>query len=308
MKQYLDIVEHILEHGKVKGNRTGIDTLACPNMFFSFDMKNRFPLLTTKRVAFKTLSIELEGFIKGITSKRWYSTRGCNIWNEWGHPERVRKEYENHLYERETMDKPPETALDIKHFQKMEDDLGPIYGYQWRRWNECYDENCNGQLKGIDQLKQIVHTLKTNPNDRRLVVSAWNPTQIQSMALPPCHMMFVLTHIDGELSLHWTQRSCDLMLGVPFNIASYALLLKLLCKESGLRPGNLAGTLCDCHIYVNQIEAAKAQITRTPDTLPKVAIGNTSPDNFDIFSWTHKDIKLLHYNPQSKIDFGPVAV
>lgn len=304
MRQYLDIVETVLTKGKWKNNRTGIRTLTAPNMFFSHEMEEGFPLLTTKKVAFKTMAVELEGFIKGITSKRWYRDRKCKIWNEWANPRKVKLNLET--YSKSNSAIIVDDKETIKIAQELENDLGPIYGYQWRRFDEIYDEDDEGHLKGVDQLADVVDKLKNNPDDRRLVVSAWNPHQLSRMALPPCHLLWVLTHIDGVLSLHWTQRSCDLMLGVPFNIASYGLLLELLCKEANLKPGNLSGTLCDCHIYENQIDVAKEQLKREPRTLP--SLEHEPKKEFSIFDWEYTDTKLVNYNPHDKLDFGPVAV
>ena len=202
-----------------------------------------------------------------------------------------------------------------------------MYGKQWRAFDEHYpnqdngpqsygdrvalDWSVNGVEKGTDQLKNIVDTLLKNPMDRRMVCSAWNPNQMHLMALPPCHYAWNVTVIGDELNLFWAQRSCDLMLGVPFNIASYGLLLELLAYSSGFRSGNLSGMLVDCHIYENQIEAAQQQITRTPNKLPNIMFRDNSgklQKRFNIFDWTYKDIELLDYNPLSKIDFGNVAV
>ena len=298
MQAYLDIVRRTLD-GAWKENRTGIRTLAVPFVHFEHDMQYGFPLLTTKKMAIKAMAVELEGFIKGITSKKWYQDRGCRIWNEWANPIKV-------------ADSRIEYALNnefwIQRFaQQKIDDLGPIYGYQWRRFNQAYDENDNGCTQQYDQLKYVVDTLKTNPNDRRMVVSAWNPIQMSRMALPACHVLWMVTVINDRLHLHWTQRSCDLMLGVPFNIASYGLLQMLLCEESGLKPGKLSGLLGDCHIYENQIDGAKEQLTREPMRLPTINVNNTDK-KFDIFNWEASDLLVENYTSHPKIDFGAVAV
>ena len=319
MKSYLDIVENVLDNGKwkspVRKNEQtgewepvdgGVRTLACPNVLFSHDMKEGFPLLTTKKMAWKTLCVELEGFIKGITDKRWFQERKCKIWNEWANPQRV-SEIEDGMEVAGESD-----MFDKKQCQKDVTDLGPIYGYQWRKFDEHYGERyngtpANGVSQGTDQLKNIVETLKNNPMDRRMVCSAWNPNQIGMMALPSCHYSWNVTVIGNELNLFWSQRSCDLMLGVPFNIASYALLLSLLAEVGGFERGNLSGMLVDCHIYENQIEAAREQIKRKPGELPELYI-TEGADDFDIFQWTHEDVLLKNYNPQEKISFGDVVV
>ena len=274
MKSYLDIVQNVLDNGVWKDNRTGFRTLTTFGEVFRHDMENGFPLLTTKKMAVKTLWVELEGFIKGITSKKWYQDRGCKIWNEWSNP----------------------TNSD-------DDDLGPIYGFQWRRFNQAYDENDEGCLTKHDQLQRIVTQLRNNPTDRRMVCSAWNPVQQSKMALPPCHVLWNVVAIEDKLNLLWHQRSCDLMLGIPFNIASYATLLVLLANEAGLKPGILQGTLADCHIYENQIDGAKEQLLRYPRKLPTVKMGHTF-----IHDWSSEDIALVDYDPHPKINFGPVAV
>lgn len=318
MKAYLDIVKNVLEYGTEKlperklegGRKLENSTIGLPNQIFSHDMSQGFPLLTTKKMSLKNIAIELEGFIKGITDKKWYKERGCNIWNEWANPQKVAADgFE--------ANKNGEYWVKSKA-QEQIDDLGPIYGYQWRKFDQHYgeyktwevgepnaggefqwDNNSNGVDKGHDQLKNIVISLKDYPNDRRMVCSAWNPNQINMMALPPCHFCWVVTVYNNRLNLFWGQRSCDLPLGVPYNIASYALLLKLLAKVGGFECGNLTGALIDCHIYSNQIEAMKEQVKREPRKLPTLDI--ICDGEFDIFQWTHSDLWLIDYNPQEKI-------
>ena len=299
MKAYLDILRNIQQNGLWKENRTGIRTLVVPNQHFSHNMWNGFPLLTTKRVAFKTMATELEGFIKGITSKKWYKDRGCNIWNEWANPHEVQRIVDEQWSPTcETQKENVEDYNDyMKRVQKRTDDLGPIYGYQWRKFNAVYDEDDNGTTETYDQFDEIVKKLKTNPDDRRMVCSAWNPIQINRMALPPCHLMWVLTHIDGYLHLHWTQRSCDMFLGVPFNIASYALLLELLCKESGLRPGNLSGMLCDAHIYEDHLDSVNLQLKNPCLILPDLEFSDWD----GIYNWKATDIDFKNYSPAKAI-------
>ena len=275
MRSYLDLVQNTLIQGYWKETRTGLRALTTFGQTFKHNMTGAFPLLTTKTMAYKSMWVELEGFIKGITSKRWYQERNCNIWNEWSNPT-----------------------------NEDDYDLGPIYGYQWRRFNEAYDENDNGSVNGYDQLKNIVETLKNDPENRRMVCSAWNPIQIDSMALPPCHVLWNVVVIGNKINLLWHQRSCDLMLGVPFNIASYATLLLLLAKEANLSPGVLQGTFADCHIYENQIDGAREQLKRECEPLPTVDLG----DYKSIYTWSSDNAILKNYNPHPKIDFGPIAV
>jgi len=232
------------------------------------------------------VATELEFFINGITDKKWLQDKNNHIWDEWAKPQLA------------------PYGHDEASKKKMleERDLGPIYGFQWRHFNapyENYDSNYEG--KGIDQLKKVIETLKTNPRDRRMIVSAWNPLQFDEMALPPCHYAFQITVINDKLNLLWNQRSVDTMLGLPFNIASYALLLHLLAKETGLKEGKLVGFLADVHIYENHIDGAKEQLTRDPNKyqLPKLETENWK----SIFNWKSGDTKVLNYESYEKINF-----
>lgn len=288
MRQYLEIVNNILSRGELKHNRTGVDTITIAGATFEHDMSLGFPILTTKKMAFKNVRVELEGFIKGITDKKWFIDRGCHIWDDWCNPQKV----------------PYGTDEITKKKMKEERDLGPIYGFQWRHFNAYYDSfNSNYVDKGIDQLANIINTLKKNPNDRRMVVSAWNPLQIGQMALPPCHYCFQVTVINDKVNLMWNQRSVDTMLGLPFNIASYGLLLHLLAKESNLSEGKLIGFLGDTHIYINQIDGANEQLQRNPNDLPKIE----TEDFYSIFDWDYSKTKLINYKSHPKIEF-PIAV
>ncbi len=287
MRAYLDIVKNILANGERKANRTGVDTVAIAGAMFEHDMANGFPLLTTKKTPFKMVASELEFFIKGLTDKKWLQDRSNHIWDEWASPTKAPYGHDD--------------AAKAK--MKNERDLGPIYGFQWRHFNAEYknsDSDYTGQ--GIDQLKKLTETLKTNPNDRRMIVSAWNPSKLSEMALPPCHYCFQVTVINGKLNLLWNQRSVDTMLGLPFNIASYALLLHLLAKESRLREGKLVGFLADTHIYVNHVDGAKEQLSRDPSTYP---LPTLQTENFtSIFDWKCDDSKILNYQSFPKIEFA----
>jgi len=285
-KAYLDIVKRILKEGELKHNRTGIDTIAIAGAMFQHDMKDGFPLLTTKKVPFRLIASELEFFLKGITDKRWLLERNNHIWDEWCNP---------------TALPPGATPED----QKAEVDLGPIYGYQWRRFNQPYkfgQPELEGNVAG-DQIRRIVDKLHSDPNDRRMLCSAWNPLQIHEQALPPCHVMHQVTVINGRVNLLWYQRSCDMFLGVPFNIASYALLLHLYAKEAGLKEGVLTGFFADAHIYVNHKAQVEEQLTRAPKALPTIETENWR----GIFEWSYTDTKVIGYDPHPVIK-GEVAV
>jgi thymidylate synthase len=286
MRAYLDIVKKILDEGKLENTRTGVRAYTIAGAMFEHDMSKGFPLLTTKKTPFKLVATELEFFINGITDKKWLQDKNNHIWDEWANPKKAPYGHDE----------------ESKKKMLEERELGPIYGFQWRHFNapyKSYDSNYEG--KGIDQLKKVVETLKTNPRDRRMIVSAWNPQQFSEMALPPCHYSFQITVIDGKLNLLWNQRSVDTMLGLPFNIASYALLLHLLAKEAGLKEGKLVGFLADVHIYENHVEGAKEQLSRDPD---KYSLANIETENWQsIFDWKADNTKVINYQSYEKIPF-----
>lgn len=282
MKQYLDILDRILKEGKLKHNRTGVDTLSISGSMIEFDMSTgKFPLLTTKKMGLKNICAELEMFIKGITNKEFLQERSCHIWDEWSNPAKV----------------PYGNDEESKRKMLEEKDLGKIYGYQWNNFNDS----------GINQLKNVIETLKTNPSDRRMLVSAWNPQQLGEMALPPCHYCFQLLSNDGYVDLLWNQRSSDFPLGVPYDLASYAMLLTLICQQVKMKPGKVIGFFADSHIYVNQIEGVKEQLKRTPLEQPSVKILNVEDPNWTIWDWKYTDFELLNYQSHPAIKF-PVAV
>lgn len=286
MRAYLDIVKYILEKGERKANRTGVDALTVAGVMFEHDMSKGFPLLTTKKTPFRLVASELEFFIKGLTDKKWLQDHNNHIWDEWAHPQKA----------------PYGHTPEAKAKMATERDLGPIYGFQWRHFNADYsnfDTDYIGQ--GVDQLARVVEKLKTDPQDRRLIVSAWNPVKISEMALPPCHYSFQVTVINEKLNLLWNQRSVDTMLGLPFNIASYALLLHLLAKEAKLQEGRLIGFLADTHIYVNHLDGAKEQLTRDPNLYPLPQIV-TEPFT-SIFDWQSENSKINNYQSFPKIEF-----
>lgn len=262
MKQYLDLLNHIKENGVYKEDRTGTGTKSVFGYQMRFDLSKGFPLLTTKKLHWKSIVHELLWFIKGDTNVKYLQDNGVRIWNEWAD--------EN-------------------------GDLGPVYGKQWRSWKS---EN-----KVIDQLSDVIERIKDNPNDRRLIVSAWNVGELDKMALPPCHLLFQFYVADEKLSLQLYQRSADVFLGVPFNIASYSLLLMIIAKECGLKSGEFIHTLGDAHIYSNHEEQVNLQLSRTPTELPKV----TLKDGIKWDEYTFDDIILENYNAQPHIK-GIVAV
>lgn len=284
MNSYLTIVRHVLKQGTLTSNRTGVNAFAVAGVMFEHNMAEGFPLLRTKKVPFKLVASELEFFVKGITDKKWLQDHNNHIWDEWANPQKVAYGH----------------TPEIKQKMLEERDLGAIYGFQWRHFGaeyKNYDADYGNQ--GVDQLKRLVETLKTNPQDRRMIVSGWNPVALSCMALPPCHYAFQVTVIDGKLNLLWNQRSVDLMLGLPFNIASYALLLHLLAKESGLGEGKLIGFLADVHIYSNHLEAAYEQINRNPELYPAPTLA-TEPFR-SIFEWQAQDSKIVGYQSYPSI-------
>ena len=295
MQEYKDVINKVLKYGEQKGDRTGTGTISVSGAYFEHDMSKGFPLLTTKRMPFNLIASELEFFIKGITDKQWLLDRNNHIWDEWCSPDKV-----SYGHDKETKEK-----------MMVERDLGPIYGFQWRHFDaeyNGYDKDYTGQ--GIDQLEDVVKTLKTNPHDRRMIVDAWNPKQKQRMALPPCHYGFqVLANKNNNtLDLLWRQRSVDTILGLPFNIASYGLLLHLLAKESGFKEGKLIGFLADVHIYNNHLEGEfmekiNKQLSRELKPLPGI-----ETENFNsIFDWNFGQSKVVGYESHPGLKF-PIAV
>jgi thymidylate synthase len=295
--QYAELTRNIMTHGVLRQNRTGEPTWAIPSAMLAIDLADGFPLLTLRRLSMKNIAVELEGFIGGITDKRWYQERGCTIWDEWCNPSKV-----PYGHDEETKAK-----------MKAEPDLGPIYGYQWRRFGFPYGleaaargyHDCgpiSQKLSPIpepaDQLNAIVRSLKENPNNRRMVCSAWNPLQFHQMALPPCHVEWQVLVIDGKLHLNWTQRSCDLMLGIPYNMASYALLAQLLAQTAELELGTVTGFLGDTHIYKNHEEGALELLKREPTIIPDVFSGRDS-----IFDWKHDHMEVSSYIAHPPIKF-----
>lgn len=254
MKQYLTLLDRILKEGTKKEDRTGTGTISIFGNQMRFNLEDGFPLLTTKKLHLKSIIHELLWFLNGDTNVKYLQDNGVRIWNEWAD--------EN-------------------------GELGPIYGHQWRSWPDY-----NGGT--IDQIQGIVDQLKNNPDSRRMIVSAWNVAEVDRMALPPCHTMFQFYVADGRLSLQLYQRSADTFLGVPFNIASYALLLQMMAQVSGLKAGDFIHTTGDTHLYLNHLEQAKLQLTRDPRPLPKMLI---NPDVKSIFDFKYEDFKLTNYNP-----------
>ena len=264
MQQYLNLLSRILTEGAQKGDRTGTGTLSVFGNQMSFDLRDGFPLLTTKKLHLRSIIYELLWFLKGDTNVHYLQEHGVRIWNEWAD--------EN-------------------------GNLGPVYGHQWRSWPD---------YKGgtIDQISNVVEMIRHCPESRRMLVTAWNPAEVDEMALPPCHCLFQFYVADGRLSLQLYQRSADTFLGVPFNIASYALLLMMMAQVTGLEAGEFIHTTGDTHLYLNHLEQAKLQLTREPRPLPKMKI---NPDVKDIFSFRYEDFELTDYHPWPHIS-AEVAV
>jgi thymidylate synthase len=264
MRQYLDLLNHVLDKGVRKNDRTGTGTISVFGHQMRFNLEDGFPVLTTKKLHLKSIIHELLWFLMGETNVKYLQEKGVRIWNEWAD--------EN-------------------------GELGPIYGYQWRSW-----PTPDGGY--IDQISKVVESIKTNPDSRRMLVSAWNVGELYKMKLPPCHILFQFYVADGKLSCQLYQRSADIFLGVPFNIASYALLTLMMAQITGLRPGDFVHTLGDGHIYLNHLEQVKLQLTREPFSLPRMLI---NPEVKDIFDFKFEDFELVNYQAHPHIK-GEVAV
>ncbi len=264
MRQYHDLMEHVLRHGARKDDRTGTGTLSVFGHQMRFDLSEGFPMVTTKKLHLKSIIHELLWFLKGDTNIAYLKANGVSIWDEWA---------------------------------DAEGNLGPVYGKQWRSW-------ATPDGRSIDQIANLVAMLRKNPDSRRLIVSAWNPADVEDMALPPCHCLFQFYVANGRLSCQLYQRSADIFLGVPFNIASYALLTLMLAQVSGLKPGDFVHTLGDAHLYTNHIEQAELQLTRPLRALPVMTL---NPAVKDLFAFTFEDFTLTGYDPHPAIK-APVAV
>jgi thymidylate synthase len=264
MKPYLDLMRHVLDHGHRKSDRTGTGTLSIFGWQMRFDLAAGFPLLTTKKVHFKSVAYELLWFLKGETNVRWLQEHGVSIWDEWA---------------------------------DERGELGPVYGSQWRSW-PAPDGGA------IDQISQVVESIRTRPDSRRHIVTAWNPAEIDKMKLPPCHVLFQFYVAEGRLSCQMYQRSADIFLGVPFNIASYALLTLMVSQVCGLKPGEFVLTLGDAHLYLNHVDQAREQLSRAPRPLPRMQL---NPAVRAIFGFRYEDFTLEAYDPYPAIK-APIAV
>jgi thymidylate synthase len=262
--QYLGLLAEVLERGALKSDRTGIGTRSVFGRQMRFALESSFPLLTTKKLHLKSIIYELLWFLRGETNVRWLQEHGVTIWDEWA---------------------------------DANGELGPVYGYQWRHWRAP-------DGREIDQIRQVVDAIRTRPDSRRHIVSAWNPADVDRMALPPCHAMFQFYVAEGHLSCQMYQRSADLFLGVPFNIASYALLTRMVAQVTGLRPGELVLTLGDAHLYLNHLDQTREQLAREPRPFPRLRL---NPAIHDLFAFTYEDFTLEDYAPHPAIK-APIAV
>ncbi len=288
MKQYLDLCKTILEYGTKKEDRTGTGTISYFGYQMRFDLSEGFPLVTTKKVHLKSIIHELLWFISGSTNIKYLVDNDVRIWNDW--PYDIYKKSSE--FQGETIEEFAKKIKESDEFAKKWGNLGPVYGKQWRNFG------------GVDQIADLINQIKTNPTSRRLIVSAWNVPEIKDMALPPCHCFMQFYVNDGKLSCQLYQRSADVFLGVPFNIASYALFTMMIAQVTGLKPGVFVHTLGDAHIYLNHLDQINLQLSREPRNLPTMTI---NPDVKSIFDFKYEDFKLENYNPHGTIK-GKVAV
>lgn len=280
MQTYLDLLRHVLAHGKPRADRTGTGTIGVFGHQLRFDLRAGFPLLTTKKLHTRSIVNELAWFLQGRTDNQWLQEHGVSIWNEWA------------------------TAEQCARFGRAAGDLGPIYGHQWRNFGATRLPDGGYAEDGVDQIRWLLAEIRRNPSSRRLIVTGWNPHEQDQVALPPCHTLFQFYVQDGELSCQLYQRSADIFLGVPFNIASYALLTCLIAHVTGLAPGDFVHTFGDAHIYANHLEQARLQLTREPRPLPRLTI---APTLTDLFAFTEADVTIEGYDPHPGIK-APVAV
>lgn len=274
MKQYLQLLQHLLDAGSDKSDRTGTGTRSVFGHQMRFDLQQGFPLLTTKKVHIKSIVYELLWFLKGDTHVKYLQDHGVSIWDEWA------------------------TAEQTARFGRQAGDLGAVYGHQWRNFGASKNADGTYQNDGFDQISWLIHEIKTNPNSRRLIVSGWNPCEAGDVALPPCHTLFQFYVNDGKLSCQLYQRSADVFLGVPFNIASYALLTHMVAQVCDLDVGEFVWTGGDTHLYHNHFEQAKLQLSREPLPLCQLEL---NPDIKDIFAFTYDDIKVVNYQSHQRI-------
>ncbi|CAN5273080.1 thymidylate synthase [soil metagenome] len=274
MKQYLDLLRLVLEDGADRDDRTGTGTRGVFGHQMRFDLEAGFPLLTTKKLHLKSILHELLWFIRGETRVQSLQDAGVRIWNEWA------------------------TTEQTARFGRSEGDLGPVYGHQWRNFGATPKTDGTWEHDGVDQIKRLLHDLREKPNSRRHLVTGWNPKEADQVALPPCHTLFQFYVSRGRLSCQLYQRSADVFLGVPFNIASYALFTMMIARASGLRPGEFIHTFGDAHLYKNHFEQAKLQLARAPKTLPQMKL---NPDVTDLFAFRFEDFTLEGYDPHPHI-------
>ncbi|MBA3710468.1 MAG: thymidylate synthase [Planctomycetes bacterium] len=274
MRPYLELLQHVLDHGRERADRTGTGTRGIFGHQLRFDLRVGFPLVTTKTVHVRSIITELLWFLQGRTDNQWLNERRVTIWNEWA------------------------TAEKCARFGRAAGDLGPVYGHQWRNFGATRLPDGGYAADGKDQIRWLLDEIRRNPNSRRLIVTGWNPREADQVALPPCHTLFQFYIQDGELSCQLYQRSADIFLGVPFNIASYAALTMMIAQVSGLKPGDFVHTFGDAHLYNNHLEQARLQLTREPRPLPTLTL---NPAVTDLFAFTAEDIAITGYDPHPPI-------
>lgn len=280
MKQYLDLLRHVIDNGQRKDDRTGTGTLSVFGYQMRYDLQEGYPLLTTKKLHTRSIFQELLWFLHGRTDNQWLNDHKVTIWDEWA------------------------TEEQCARFGRKEGDLGPVYGHQWRNYAATLKPDGTYEADGVDQITNLIDTIKTNPDSRRLIVTGWNPKEADQVCLPPCHTLFQFYVADGKLSCQLYQRSADIFLGVPFNIASYSLLTHMIAQVCDLAVGEFVHTIGDAHLYINHMQQALTQLEREPTALPKLQL---NPEVKNIFDFTYEDIEVVNYEAQPSIK-APIAV